>query len=212
MSGKKKILKKYHFFLIDLDGVLFDSKKNMEFSWKECQKKFSLKQNFQQYFKHLGLPFTDILKKLGIKKNIANITSSYQNFSVKNFKHIKPYATVIRTLKFLENNKIKFSIVTSKNKFRALKLIKFYKIKINSIHCSSKKKPGKPSRYLIDEAIKKNNYIRNKTCFIGDTEIDWKAAKNANVDYIFAEYGYGKKLLKYKISIKKFSDILNFTT
>ena len=32
MSNKKKILKKYQFFLIDLDGVIFDSKKNVEVS------------------------------------------------------------------------------------------------------------------------------------------------------------------------------------
>jgi phosphoglycolate phosphatase len=211
MFNKKKILKKYQFFLIDLDGVIFDSKKNMNASWNECMKKFYLKQNFKQYFNYLGLPISDILKKIGIKRNIQNITSCYQTFSEKNLKLVKPYITVIKTLKFLEKNKIKFSIVTSKNKLRALKLIKLYKIKINSIHCSSKKKPGKPSRYLIDEAIKKNNYIRNKTCFIGDTEIDWKAAQNANVDFIFAEYGYGNKLNKYKASIKKFSDILNFT-
>jgi len=210
MLYKKKILKKYNFLLIDLDGVLFDSKKNMRASWKICRKKFKLKQSFEQYFKYLGLPLNDILKKIGIKKNIEDIVSLYQASSEKKLKLINPYKTVLKTLKILEKKKIKYSIVTSKNKKRALKLIKLNKIKINSIHCASKNKPGKPSRYLIDDAINKNQYIRKKTCFIGDTHIDWTAALNAKVDFIFAEYGYGINQSKYKISIKKFSDILNF--
>ena len=100
MFNKKKILKKYQFFLIDLDGVIFDSKKNMNASWNECMKKFYLKQNFKQYFNYLGLPISDILKKIGIKRNIQNITSCYQTFSEKNLKLVKPYITVIKTLKF----------------------------------------------------------------------------------------------------------------
>ena len=210
MLHQKKILKKYNFFLIDLDGVLFDSEKKMLASWNQCKRKFFFKKSFKQYFTYVGLPLKEILKKIGINKNIKNIISFYQVSSEKKLRLINPYKTVIETLKYLKKNKIKFSIVTSKNKLRALKLIKLHKIKINSIHCSSKNKPGKPSRYLIDEAIKKNGYIRKKTCFIGDTEIDWLTAQNAKIDFIFADYGYGKKLNKYKRSLKKFSDILKF--
>ena len=49
----------------------------------------------------------------------------------------------------------------------------------------------------------------NQTCFIGDTEIDYKAAKKANVDFIYAAYGYGQKK-NYKTKINTFKDILRF--
>jgi len=107
MLYKKKILKKYNFLLIDLDGVLFDSKKNMRASWKICRKKFKLKQSFEQYFKYLGLPLNDILKKIGIKKNIEDIVSLYQASSEKKLKLINPYKTVLKTLKILEKKKNK---------------------------------------------------------------------------------------------------------
>ena len=39
-------------------------------------------------------------------------------------------------------------------------------------------------------------------------EIDYKAAKKANVDFIYAAYGYGQKKLQTKINT--FKDILRF--
>ena len=40
--------------ILDLDGVLINSKKNMEISWNITKKKFNLKSNFNDYFKEIG--------------------------------------------------------------------------------------------------------------------------------------------------------------
>jgi beta-phosphoglucomutase-like phosphatase (HAD superfamily) len=50
--------------IFDLDGVLFDSKKNMEISWNFVKKKYQLKIKFESYFQNIGMPFLNILKKL----------------------------------------------------------------------------------------------------------------------------------------------------
>ena len=209
MSNKKKILKYYNFILLDLDGVIFNSKNNMRLSWNLCRKKFNINQPFDQYFMYLGLPINDILKNLKIKSNFKNIINYYQKHSNKNLKKIKLYKGVKTTLDFLKRKKIKFSIITSKNKKRSVALLKMNKIQPNSVHCASKIKPGKPSPFLINEAIRKNRMKYNQTCFIGDTEIDYKAAKKANVDFIYAAYGYGQKK-NYKTKINTFKDILRF--
>ena len=47
--------------LLDLDGVLIDTKNNMEMSWKKVRKDFGLEKPFTEYFKHIGLPFEEIL-------------------------------------------------------------------------------------------------------------------------------------------------------
>ena len=41
--------------------------------------------------------------------------------------------------------------------------------------------------------------------------VDYQAAKNARVGFIFAKYGYGKKKSIFKNIIKKPRDILKFT-
>ena len=86
-------------------------------------------------------------------------------------------------------------------------LLKKHKIKPVSIHCSSKSKPGKPSPFLLNEAIKRNKAKINETCFVGDTYIDYTAAKNANVDFIYAKYGYGDKKFNYKKIISSFKKL-----
>ena len=40
--------------LFDLDGVLFNTIKNMELSWNEVMKKFLIKKEFNQYKKYIG--------------------------------------------------------------------------------------------------------------------------------------------------------------
>ena len=37
--------------------------------------------------------------------------------------------------------------------------------------------------------------------------VDFKAAKNSKINFVYAEYGYGKKYNFYKYSIKKFKDL-----
>ena len=59
--NKKKLL------IFDLDGVIFDSKKNMELAWNETSKKYNLNILFPLYFKRIGIPFLEILKSLGVK-------------------------------------------------------------------------------------------------------------------------------------------------
>ena len=59
---KQKIL----LVVFDLDGVLLNSKQNMKISWNVVNKKYNFRINFSNYFKHIGIPFFQILKKLKI--------------------------------------------------------------------------------------------------------------------------------------------------
>lgn len=88
--------------IFDLDGVLFDSKKNMEISWNFVKKKYQLKIKFKKYFQNIGMPFLNILKKLGISKNQIKISRDYVIESKKNAKKVKIYKSVKKTLKYLK--------------------------------------------------------------------------------------------------------------
>ena len=60
-------------YMFDLDGVLIDSKKNMEASWNRCKITHSLEPSFTDYFDHIGKPFEDILSAIGIEDNHQEI-------------------------------------------------------------------------------------------------------------------------------------------
>ena len=109
-----KINKKFDFIIFDLDGVLFDTKQNMLMAWNKTRKKYYIKKTFKFYFKELGLPFDKILENLGIQAR-PQIFKTYKEESIKHIDLIEPYRYVVKILKFLKLNNIKFSIVTSKD-------------------------------------------------------------------------------------------------
>ena len=197
-------------FIFDLDGVIFDSKSNMQLSWNKTSAKFKLKKNFEEYFKNIGVPFNKILKNIGIKKNIKKIKLEYKKNSLKYLKKVKLYSGIKKFILFLEKKNISYCIVTSKDLTRSKLLLNKYKFHPKSIHCPSQKYKGKPSPDLINACIKKNNFQKKYCFYIGDTIHDYEAAKNAKINFIFANYGYGKKIKKYKNVINKPSDLFNF--
>lgn len=98
-----KDLKK-SFLLLDLDGVIFDSKKNMESAWNKTSKKFELNIPFSLYFKNIGMPFLKILKSLGVKPN-KKIYQFFKNSSLNEMHLIKPYNNVLSLLNILKKKK-----------------------------------------------------------------------------------------------------------
>ena len=117
--------------LFDLDGVLFDTKKNMKYSWDLTSKRFDLKVPFKNYYQFIGRPFRDILRLLKIKKNFSSIKKSFSDISKKNLHKIKIYPNVRKVLSYLKKKNIKIGIVTSKDKFRTKKILQKFNIKIN---------------------------------------------------------------------------------
>ncbi len=203
---RKKIL------IFDLDGVLIDSKINMQLAWKVVQDKHSLSHiSFNQYFNHIGRPFNIILKKLKIKKNHELIKKTYEQESKNYREQIKYFKNVIATLKKLKKNNYKLNIVTSKDKTRTKIFLRDYINLFDEIECDDKKTKGKPHPDKINKIINILNVQKKECVYIGDTHIDFMSAKNSKIDFIFAQWGYGKKYnYKYKCkNILKLNSILN---
>ena len=178
--------------LFDLDGVLFDTKKNMERSWNDVNKHFNLKIKFKDYFSKIGIPFQKILKKLRVKKNQIKIEKFYQKKSISYIKLIKLYPNVINTVNYLIKKNYKIAIVTSKDKKRSLQLIRKFKLNIPLVICPTRKMRGKPYPDQIIKALKIKKTLNKNAVYVGDTKIDYLAAKKSFIRFIFAKYGYGQ--------------------
>jgi HAD superfamily hydrolase (TIGR01662 family) len=202
------MIKNKKLYLFDLDGVLFNTKKNMKLSWESVNKKFGLNIKFEKYFSKIGIPFEDIMKTLDIHKCISKIKSHYKLSSIKYEKHIKIYPNVLSTIHLLKKNHINVGVVTSKDHVRTNRLLKKYDLKFLVVQCPIKELRGKPEPDTIIKAIKKTKFKKKNTLYVGDTNNDLIAAKKAGIKFIYANYGYGKIQSKaYKV-IKKFSDLL----
>lgn len=193
--------------IFDFDGVLINSKKNMQISWNKTKEKFFLSYSFQKYFKQIGKPFKDVLISLGVKKKFNEIEKNFKYESEKNFNKIKLYKNVLKTLNYLKRKKIIIGIFTSKDKDRTEKFIKKLKLVVNFIQCPQKGYKGKPSPDLLNKIIKQNNFNRTKCTYVGDTKVDLISAKKAKINFVLANYGYKIGIKKYKNSINSISGI-----
>ena len=201
-------MKKIIFF--DLDGVLIQSLNNMRYAWKNTCSEMNINISFSHYKKYIGLPFLKILKKLKIKnKYDLKIKKKYNSYSLQKIDSIK---ITKKNLSFLKTLKKKYILVlfTSKNKSRSLKVlgknIKLFKYKI----FPSKKIRGKPHPEAINQTIRLSKIKKKYAIYLGDTLFDYKCAKNANIDYIHANWGHQKIKKNNLIVIKKLREIKKY--
>ena len=75
---------------------------------------------------------------------------------------------------------------------------------------SKKKLKGKPYPDQIDYVIKRLKFDKSRAYYIGDMYVDYKASKNSKINFIFANYGYGREFKSYDKRIRKFEEIFNF--
>lgn len=201
-----KIKKK--FLIFDVDGVLIDSKKNMEISWIAVQKKYLLQNvSFSNYFSNIGRPFFDILKILGINNNYKEIKKTYDNESKKNNDRVFYFDGIIKVLKELKKKKYSLNILTSKDLTRTKLFLNKYISLFDYIECDDGIIEGKPNPRKMNKLIKKLKAKRYECVYIGDTNVDYKTAKNAKIDFLFANWGYGKNY-NYKQKCSKPIDLI----
>ncbi len=203
-------LKEIKLILLDVDGVLIDSKLNMKMSWDKLKSDNYVKKPFSEYFKRIGTSFKNILLDMGIKKNISKIENEYFKNSLKYRNKIRVYKTVNKTLIDLQK-RFKLGIVTSKKKKNTIFFLKnFFPLVHFDIICSPVPKyKSKPRPDLLNLAFRKLKIKSTHSLYVGDTLNDMLASKRAKTKFIYAKYGYNNKL-KTKFKLKKFSDILNF--
>lgn len=197
--------------IFDLDGVLIDSLKNMEFAWNSACKKKNLVIAFDKYKKLIGLPFLEILKSLKInRKYHSSLKNSYNHFSLKKKKLIKIKEEDFTFLKKLKKNGINLGLFTSKNSSRSKKILG-KKIRLfNYFSFPEDTIRGKPYPDGLNKIIKESKIKKSEILYVGDTIFDYQSAKSAKIKYLHANWGYQKtndkqvnKLLSLK-SLKRY--------
>ena len=179
--------------LFDFDGVLIDSLPVMKQAWESTIKTHSLKKEFNEFSKFIGIPFYSILENLDIDRNKHNlIKDSYSKEARKNINLItlNPYVKYI--LNWLNCNNIKVAIVTSKDIDRTQELIEFLNLKIDLLVTPELTSKGKPDPEPLYYATKNLSIEMQEALFIGDMLSDMKAAYRANCKYLHYLCGYQK--------------------
>ena len=213
--------------VFDLDGTLVDTKHDMldagnllfeSQGWLTRLKGFSGLQTAIQGGRAI-LRYG--LKEEGISFN-ENMLAYYYQLYLKNYDSVLDnrsviYDGVVATLEELQLMGVKLGLCTNKPEkyarelLKRLGLIDFFK---SSFIGSDTVGIAKPDPKPLLEAIYRLDKRPDEVFFVGDTNTDEEAAKNAHVNFIFCEYGHGNiyKLAKggsATIKIETFKDLIN---
>ncbi len=198
---------KVKLIIFDFDGVIINSKKNMEISWRNVQKKTGSKIKFNKYFNKIGIPFFKILTKINFDKDFKYAKKVYDDTSIKNINKIKLFPKAKYVLNKLSKKYI-VVLITSKSRARTKIILKKFKLNFDYIFCPEDNFKSKPNPEVIKYLKKKYKLKKNEIIMIGDSLADKNLAQNAKVKFIFAIYGYFK--LRCKNSIKNLTEIIKF--
>lgn len=194
----------------DLDGVLIDSIDLMKYCWENTVKEFNINHKFEDFSALIGLPLTSIISILGLP-NGAKFIEHYKKLSYQNLDKIKVAKDTIDNLKKLSRN-YKISIYTSKTQERVEKIIDlfFKSIYFDSILTSDDVLHSKPDPEGLFKICKLVNSTNKQSIYVGDTNFDFQTSKNAQMDFIYASWGYGEvENFKYKINhLKELTKII----
>ena len=190
--------------VFDLDGTLVDTKYdmldagNLVFSNQGWTTRLEGFDGLQTAIQGGRAILRYGLKEEGITFNDNSLKDYYQlyltNYSKVLDNKSRNYDGVVETLFKLKSMDVKLGLCTNKPErharelLRRLGLIDFFK---DSFIGSDTVGIAKPDPKPLLEAIYRLDKKPEDVFFVGDTNTDADAAKNANVDFIFCEYGHG---------------------
>ena len=194
--------------VFDLDGVIIDSRGNMECAWSEVQTRLGIRTPFESYFALIGRPFEDIISELGLLPQLKEIEEVYRTTSSHNIDLIRFYPDVGETLLMLIKSGMRLGIVTSKDAFRTKKILASLPVEFVTVQTPNGIFRGKPAPDHLMVAMAVANVDPAETTYVGDMDTDAEAASRAGIDYVHAEWGYGKLPASAFAVARKFSDLL----
>ena len=148
--------------------------------------------------------------KLCREQSVSN--KRFVNNCEKNIEGLKLYPGVIESLSKLEERKIPLGIFTSLPGWLARPLLSAKNISqyFGCIVTASQFRPPKPNAQGLKEALSGLNVPQNfRKIYVGDTNIDSSTAKNADIEFALASWGYDMEQPSYVSAyLEEFQDVL----
>lgn len=189
--------------IFDMDGTLVDSAKAITKTINETRKELGLDSNLESDFiiKIINDPDKKYIKEFypGIIPTKELMLRFEELFRQNYAKYATLYNDIYELLKKLKDENFIITLASNAPKISLEKILKKLEIFdfFDYIIGSSKEIPKKPDPTMLINII--NHYFENnksfKAIFIGDSLKDKNAASNAKIEYLHANWGFGKGLM-----------------
>jgi HAD superfamily hydrolase (TIGR01509 family) len=177
--------------LLDLDGVLVDSRDAMETAWRAVQHDLGVTTPFAAYFREIGRPFRDILARLGLTERQDEIERVFRATALREAPRVPAFPGVHHALARLVERGVKLGVVTSKARSQTTWTLAQFRIDFATVQTPERRGPGKPAPYPLLVAASEARVDVRDAVFVGDMDVDGAAARAAGMRFLHAGWGYG---------------------
>jgi HAD superfamily hydrolase (TIGR01509 family) len=177
--------------LLDLDGVLVDSRDAMESAWEAVQHDLGVSTPFAAYFREIGRPFRDILERLGLSDQGDEIERVYRATALREAPRVPAFPGIHTALARLDKRGVKLGVVTSKAQSQTDWTLAQFDVEFATVQTPERRRPGKPAPYPLLVAASEAGVGVRQSVFVGDMDVDGLAARAAGMRFLHAGWGYG---------------------
>ncbi|MDO5557558.1 MAG: HAD family hydrolase [Clostridia bacterium] len=198
----------YKTIIFDLDGTLWDSTKQIKNVWSKIAKNYGLTINDNEINKIMGFTKEEIVEYLFCdnKKNGEKFITECQEEEVVYLSKYggNIYSNTISTIEEL-SKKYELYIVSNCQTGYIEAFLSYYNLNkyFKDYECSGN--TLKDKSFNIREIMKRNKILN--AVYIGDTDKDYQATRQANIKFIWAKYGFGI-CKKYDFAIKDIKELI----
>lgn len=211
MSDTVGAKKSYDSIIFDLDGTLWDAVDNILISWNKVlnsHKELDIVLTKNELTQCMGLKMDSIAKKLFPELSVREQMTLMEECSSYEIEYLSEYGAklydrVEETLKKLSQH-CKLFICSNCQKGYIECFIKHFSFEkyFTDIECwgNTGLSKGENNKLLI----KRNSLV--SPVYVGDTQGDMLSAKEANIPFIYARYGFGQ-CTEYNYVIDSFGEL-----
>ena len=183
--------------IFDLDGTLLNTIEDLTDSVNFALDKFSMpKRTISEVRSFVGNGIVKLIERAvpkntnkEVENNVYKIFKEHYTNNCNN--KTRPYDGILKLLENLKQNKILTGIVSNKNNEAVKKLSDIYFSGVidetRGFVEGSKTKPNPDSVNFI---INKFNIDKKDCLYVGDSDVDYYTAKNAEIDCIIVSWGF----------------------
>lgn|SRR5690606_6298601 len=202
---------KYKTVLFDLDGTALDTLDDLTDSINYCLSKYNLplrpKSDIRRF---LGHGIKNLVTRSFEGSNV-DIEEAFKMFAAYYKDHAsiktKPYEGIVELIKELKSKGIKVGLVSNKADIVVKELAKdYFENQFDYVLGQREDILKKPAPDMVYHAIKTLNGNLNDSIYIGDSEVDFETALNANMDCLLVSYGFRDREELEKLNSKYLVD------
>ena len=185
--------------IFDIDGTLLDTTEFIYKAFEHTLKQFGLSSISRNEIKPLmGQTLNDCYISLAPQIDTSILVESHRKFQENNLSLVIPYRHTAAVLSLLKSKGLKLIAITTRSKRTSLSTLKLTEILdyFDLVLSEEDTLKPKPDPEGIEKVLKIFQIKKVDAIFVGDTESDMLAGKNAGVKTIGATYGFHGKSIE----------------